>query len=328
MSDEHIWTPVEAPAFAGPTLVGAAPAGQPPVSPVPPVLDEPAFAAAPTQLPGAAEDPFGRKPERGRLRNRIASVIAALVALAAKFGTALKAILVALPNLKLFATMGTGLIAVASYSLFFGWPLAAVFVVLIFVHEMGHVIQLRREGIKASAPMFIPFMGAFIAAKSLGENALAEARVGLAGPILGSLGAACVAIAGVLLHSDLLLAAAYLGFLINLINLIPVVPFDGGRAMAAVAPVMWFLGLAGLVAIGVLLHNPFVLVFIVLAMFEFPRRWSQLRSRSLASAAYYRVPKRSRVLVGLLYVGLAVALLLGMDATHILYSNGHYLGNI
>ena len=75
--------------------------------------------------------------------------------------------------------------SVAAYSLFWGWEFAAGFVVLLFLHEMGHVIALRREGIKASAPMFIPFLGAAIFSKSLGENALAEARVGLAGPILG-----------------------------------------------------------------------------------------------------------------------------------------------
>ena len=67
---------------------------------------------------------------------------------------------------------------------------------LLFVHEMGHVIQLRREGVEASAPVFIPFLGAVVWAKSLGGNALAEARVGLAGPVLGTLGAAaCLPIA-------------------------------------------------------------------------------------------------------------------------------------
>ena len=323
MGDEQIWRPVEAPAFAGPAL-GAAPPAAP--AQAAPLIDERGFGGTPIARP--TEDPFGRRQQRGRLRNRIASGLAGLAALGAKFAAVIKALFIALPNLKLFATMGTAAVAVASYSLFFGWPLAAVFVLLIFVHEMGHVIQLRREGVQASAPMFIPFMGAFIAAKSLGENALAEARVGLAGPILGTLGAVCVAVAGVLTHSDLLIAAAYLGFFINLINLIPVVPFDGGRAMAAVAPAMWFVGIGGLVAIGVLLHNPFVFLFIVLALFEMPRRWSQLRSRSLASAAYYRVPRRHRILVGLVYVALAIGLLVGMDATHILYSGGHYLGNI
>src|SRR2546425_263379 len=108
--------------------------------------------------------------------------------------------------------------------------------------------QLRREGIKASAPMFIPFMGALITAKSLGENALAEARVGLAGPVLGSLGAAACLAIGEATNSDLFRALAYVGFFLNLFNLLPVVPLDGGRAMAAMAPWVWFVGLGVLVA--------------------------------------------------------------------------------
>jgi Zn-dependent protease len=188
---------------------------------------------------------------------------------------------------------------------------------------MGHVIQLRREGIKASTPMFIPFLGAAIFSRSLGDNALAEARVGLAGPILGTLGAVAVAVTGALTGSDLLLALAYIAFFLNLINLIPVVPFDGGRAMAAVAPSMWFLGIGGLVAMAVLLGNPFLLIFILLALREMPRRWRQLRSRSIEQAAYYRVPRRSRIAVGLVYIGLIAVLAVGMAQTHILVSAGH-----
>jgi Zn-dependent protease len=266
------------------------------------------------------------------MRKRIGSALAALAALVAKFWAIVKAALIALPKLKLVGTAGTALVSIAAYALFFGPAFAIGLVALLFVHEMGHVIQLRREGLRASAPMFVPFLGAFIAAKSLGENALAEARVGIAGPILGTLGAALVAIAGALLQpsyaGDLLLALAYFGFFLNLLNLIPVVPFDGGRVMSAVAPGMWFLGVAGLVALVVLFHNPFLLVFIVLALLELPRRWRALRSRSLVTAAYYRVPRRSRIALGLLYGALIVALVIGMDTTHILRSGAHTLGSL
>jgi Zn-dependent protease len=105
------------------------------------------------------------------------------------------------------------------------------------------VIQLRRDGIRASAPVFVPFLGAVVGMKQMPDDALMEARVGLAGPILGSAGAAvCLAIA-VAANSPMLRALAYVGFLINLINLVPLVPFDGGRAMAAMAPGLWFVGL-------------------------------------------------------------------------------------
>ncbi len=280
-----------------------------------------------------AENPFGETGRRGRvpaggLRKRLGSIFAGLIALIAKFGVAIKALFVALPNLKLLTTAGTALVSVAAYSIFWGWEFAAGFVVLLFLHEMGHVLQLRREGIKASAPMFIPFMGAVITAKSLGENALAEARVGLAGPILGSLAAAAVALAGVLTGSDMLLALAYVGFLINLFNLLPVVPLDGGRAMAAMAPWMWFLGFGGLVALVFVFPNPILFIIILFGGMETWRRWKLRGTRSLQQAAYYRVSPRNRMLVGAVYIGLIVALAFGMYETHILASAGHSFGSI
>jgi Zn-dependent protease len=266
--------------------------------------------------------PFGA--ERRTLRNRLGGALAAIGALLAKF----KAVLLLLPKLKLLTTAGTALVSVAAYSLFWGWQFAAGFVVLLFVHEMGHVIALRREGIRASAPMFIPFLGAVITSKSLGDNALAEARVGLAGPILGSLGAAAVAVVGSLTHSDLLTALAYVGFLINLFNLLPVVPLDGGRAMAAMAPWMWFLGFGALVLMVFLYPNPILLIIVLFGGMETWRRWQLRKTRSIEQAAYYRVAPVHRMLVGAVYIGLIAALAFGMHETHILTSGGHSFGSL
>jgi Zn-dependent protease len=280
--------------------------------------------------PQAGGSPFGeqRRGPTSRLRGRIGSALAAIAALVAKFFATIKGALLLLPKLKLLTTGGTALVSVAAYSLFFGWTFAVGFVILLFVHEMGHVLQLRREGLKASAPMFIPFFGAVVMAKSLGENALAEARVGLAGPVLGTAGAAvCLAI-GEATNSDLLRALAYIGFFLNLINLVPVVPFDGGRAMAAMAPAMWFVGLAALLALLLLSHNPFLLIFLFLGGMETWRRWKQRKTRSLEQAAYYRVSPRNRWLVGLVYIGLIVALVAGMDAAHILSTGGHSFSHL
>jgi Zn-dependent protease len=232
-------------------------------------------------------------------------------------------VLLALKNVKLFAFSLTFLVSLAAYTSIWGWRFALGFMVLLMVHEMGHVIQLRREGVKASAPMFIPFLGAVVAARSLGENALAEARVGLAGPVLGTAGAAvCWAIAEAT-GSDLLRALAYVGFFLNLFNLLPVVPLDGGRAMAAMAPWMWFLGLGALVALVLVLPNPILLIIIVFAGIETYRRWKARKTRSLEQAAYYRVSPRNRLLVGAVYIGLIVVLALGMHEAHILSSAGH-----
>jgi Zn-dependent protease len=285
---------------------------------------------APVSGDAAGADPFGtqRRSRTQSLRKRIGSMLAAIGAAIAKFFTAIKGLVLLLPKVKLLTTSGTALVSVAAYSLFWGWRFAAGFVVLLFVHEMGHVIQLRREGIKASTPMFIPFLGAAIFSKSLGDNALAEARVGLAGPILGTLGATAVAIVAWLTGSTLLLALAYVGFLINLFNLLPVVPLDGGRAMAAMAPWMWFLGFGALVAMVFVFPNPILLIIILFGGMETWRRWQARRTRSLQQAAYYRVAPRHRVLVGAVYIGLIVALAFGMHETHVLSAGGHSFGSI
>ncbi|HEX4629277.1 MAG TPA: site-2 protease family protein [Gemmatimonadales bacterium] len=250
------------------------------------------------------------------------------MALAAKFWAVVKGAVLLLPKFKLLTTAGTAFVSVAAYSLFFGWTFAVGFVVLLFVHEMGHVIQLRREGLKATAPMFIPFLGAVVMAKSLGENALAEARVGLAGPVLGTAGSGvCLAI-GEATNSDLLRALAYIGFFLNLINLVPLVPFDGGRAMAAMAPAMWFIGLGAMVALLLVTGNPFLLVFILLGGMETWRRWKLRNTRSLEQAAYYRVSPRNRLMVGAVYIGLIVLLAFGMHEAHILASGAHSFSSV
>jgi Zn-dependent protease len=248
---------------------------------------------------------------------RIGTGALAVGALLAKFAAKLKLLLVALPKLKLLTTSGSMLVSIAAYSLFFGWTFAVGFVLLLLVHEMGHVIQLRREGIKASAPMFIPFLGAVVAAKSLGENATAEARVGLAGPVLGSLGAAALIPVYLLTGDEIWRALAFTGFFLNLFNLLPVVPLDGGRAMAAMAPWMWFVGFGALVAATIAFPNPILLIILLFGGLETWRRWRQRRAGGEEQEAYYRVTPRARAAVAAVYVGLIVALAVGMDVSHL-----------
>ncbi len=257
-------------------------------------------------------------PGSGRRRfewRRIWAPIAAVGALLLKFGAKAKALIFLLPKIKLFTTSATMLVSIAAYSLIWGWKFAIGFVALIFVHEMGHVLQLRREGVKASAPMFIPFLGAVIWAKSLGQNALAEARVGLAGPVLGSLGAAALIPVANATGNDLYQALAFTGFFLNLFNLLPVVPLDGGRAMAALSPVMWFVGFAGLVALLFVFPNPIMLLILVFGGLETWRRWQERKSGE--NADYYKVSPRNRALVAIVYLALIALLAFGMSETHL-----------
>jgi Zn-dependent protease len=262
-----------------------------------------------------ATDPFAVEQQRPSPWKRVGSGIAAVAVVLAKLGAKAKALLLLAPKLKLLTTSGTMLVSVAAYSLIWGWTFAVGFVVLLLVHELGHVIQLRREGIPASAPFFIPFLGAVVSAKSLGDDAVAEARVGLAGPVLGSLGAlACLGVYAAT-GDEFWRALAFTGFFLNLFNLAPVVPLDGGRAMAAMAPWMWFVGFAALAVVGLLWPNPIIWLILLFGGMETWRRWQGRKSPE--ARRYYDVPPRARLAVAVVYVGLAVALVLGMDATHL-----------
>jgi Zn-dependent protease len=251
------------------------------------------------------------QPERKTLRNRLGGVIAALAVLLGKF----KSVLFLLPKLKILSTSGTMLVSVAAYALIWGWTFAVGFVVLLFVHEMGHVLQLRREGIKASAPLFIPFMGAFVGMKQMPQNAAAEARVGLAGPVLGSLACLVPLALWKTTGNEFWAALAFTGFFLNLFNLLPVLPLDGGRAMAALSPWMWIVGFGLLVGATFAFPNPIMVLILLLGGMETLRRWRERKSPQAQS--YHRVSGRQRALIAGVYILLAIGLAIGMDATHL-----------
>ena len=148
--------------------------------------------AAPAPEPPAPPPPA---PSRARVRSRAKRLLGPLFVaglFVVKFAAKLKALLLLLPKLKVLTTSASMLVSVAAYAVIWGWRFAVGFVALLFVHEMGHVIQMKREGVKISGMLFIPFLGAAVGARSMGGNALAEARIGLAGPVLGTLAAAAL----------------------------------------------------------------------------------------------------------------------------------------
>jgi Zn-dependent protease len=288
----------------------------PPVAPTTPYTPAVSSAGGYGEVPAhPAEGPIHPGPGRRVDWRKLTAPLVAAALLAVKFGAKLKALVLLLPKIKVLSTSGTMLVSIAAYSLIWGWKFALGFVLLIFVHEMGHVLQLRREGISASAPMFIPFLGAVIWAKSLGDNALAEARVGLAGPILGSLAAAALIPVAAATGDDLFTALAFTGFFLNLFNLLPIVPLDGGRAAAALSPSLWIIGLIGILAFVVLFPNPIILIIAFVVAIEGWRRWRERKSPE--AQEYYRVAPRNRVLVAAVYLGLIALLTLGMAGTHI-----------
>jgi Zn-dependent protease len=183
--------------------------------------------------------------------------LGAMGALAAKFKWAVllllgkgKLLLVGLTQVKTVLSMA---VALGVYTMAYGWKFAAGLIASIYVHEMGHVAWLRRYGIPASAPMFVPGLGAFVRLKSHPATPAQDARVGLAGPVWGAAAAVvCLAI-GSGGGWPTFMAIARVGAWINLFNLIPVWQLDGGRGFAALsrsqrgwaAGVLWLLALVG-----------------------------------------------------------------------------------
>jgi Zn-dependent protease len=255
-------------------------------------------------------EPVRHEP-RFRFLRKLWVPIALLIGLLAKF----KAVFFAVWKLKVVSTSATMLVSVAAYALLWGWKFAVGFVVLLFIHEMGHVFEARRQGLPVSAPMFIPFLGALITLKQMPPNAWKEAQIALAGPILGSLGAAGFWVAGEAIDSELLVALAFVGFLLNLFNLLPVSPLDGGRAAGAIHPVLWFVGLVGLVALTIVAPNPILILVLLLGGMDVWQRW-KMRAHP-EQQAYYRIAPWQRAVVGVTYLGLAASLAVGMSATHI-----------
>jgi Zn-dependent protease len=271
-------------------------------APEPPTLPDPEA----TEHGERGYEPVHPRWGVGELLRKLFAPIIALAFLLIKFGGFLL-------KFKVVTTGASMLVSIAAYAWLWGLPFAIGFVLLIFVHELGHVIELRRQGVPASAPLFIPFLGAVIGMKQLPDDAWKEARVALAGPIVGSVGAAVCWAAGEAADSDLLIALAFVGFFLNLFNLIPIVPLDGGRAAAALHPVFWFLGLLLMVGLVVVAPNPILVLIVVLGALDLWRRW---RERGEAGD-YYRLPAWQRATVGVVYLGLAAVLALSMSATYV-----------
>jgi Zn-dependent protease len=215
----------------------------------------------PQRRPGAAR----------RALEWLGGAIVALGGLALKFGA-------------VFVKFAALFVSVGAYALLGGWQWGIGIVALIFVHEMGHWLEAKRQGLRVSAPMFIPFIGAYVTIKHAGLTPWRSATIALAGPFLGGIGAAVCWWIGESRDSHLFTTLGYTGFFLNLFNLIPIGFLDGG-AVARAAGEAWRMPV---------IH------------FE-----GGVPMRALE-------PDRSRaMLIGALYVGLAILLIYGMTQTHV-----------
>jgi len=201
------------------------------------------------------------------------------------------------------------LVSLGVYAMIYGWRYAAGFIALLFLHEMGHYAVARQSGLNVGLPAFVPFVGAWIELKDQPMNVETEAKVAFAGPFIGSLGAFTIYFLARAYDSNLLLALAYAGFILNLFNLLPLSPLDGGRITAILSPRVWLLGVPCLLALIFYWPSPMLLVIALLAIPQLIKAWNY-DPKAPENIAYYSVAAETRIEYAVLYLGLAILLAL------------------
>lgn len=223
---------------------------------------------------------------------------------------------------KLAATGGTMLISLLVYAQVWGWQFAAGFLGLLLLHELGHAIAAWQRGIDTGAPVFIPFVGALIAIKDQPRDAETEAYIALGGPFLGTIATLATYGLARVYESDLLLAVAYSGFFLNLVNLLPVSPLDGGRITAVVSPRIWLIGAPMMIAMILYRPSPAFLMIAILAIPQVIKAWTY-DPAAAENQAYYGVPTKTKIEYGALYLALAAGLGLMTYNVHIMLAHLH-----
>lgn len=208
---------------------------------------------------------------------------------------------------KLATSGGTMLLSLVVYATIWGWRYAAGFIALLFAHEMGHYFAARQRGLAVGAPAFIPFVGAWIALKDKPIDVETEAYVAIAGPVVGTVAALAVYLWARSEDSGLLLAISYAGLFLNLFNLLPISPLDGGRVTAVLSPRIWFVGVPILVALMLYRPSPMLLMVAILAAPQLISAW-RYDPHAPENVAYYGVPLQTKLEYGSAYLALAALL--------------------
>jgi len=227
------------------------------------------------------------------------------------------------PALKTVLSMA---LSAAVYSFYLGWPFAIGFTLLVLVHEVGHLVAARTFGLRVSAPVFIPFLGAFIQLKEAPPNAWVEAVIGIGGPLFGTMAAAVPYFLYVSTGDPFWALLAHWGFAINLFNLAPVGSLDGGRIATAVSTWLWVPGYGVLMLLlasrwmaagsfSSFLNSNFIMLAIL--VMGLPRLFSLFRPQTERERRFFDIPMSQRWLMGAMYFGLIALLYVGMRFTNI-----------
>ncbi len=214
---------------------------------------------------------------------------------------------------KFLMTGGTMLISIVTYAFVYGWRYAVGLVGLIFAHEMGHYIAAKQSKLDVGAPCFIPFVGAWIQLKEQPMNAEVEAFVGMAGPLVGSAAAFVCYLVAESNGSMLLMAIAYSGFMLNLFNLIPITPLDGGRIVSVISPRIWYVGIPVIIGLFIWRPSPMLLM---LAILFIPKVIEALKNKDFEKSAYYMANRATRINYAVQYLMLALFLSITVFMIH------------
>jgi len=246
------------------------------------------------------QSPYHRSPQPGSSNRNTAGWLTGLGAAAIAFLKYGGLLLLKIPAL---GTLVSVLISFAAYAWIRGPWFAAALIAMLFIHEMGHVVEIRRQGMQATVPIFIPFLGAAIFQRSHPTTALKQAQIGIAGPIAGTIGATAAYLLYLSTGWDVLLLAAFLGFILNLFNLIPVWQLDGSWILAPVSK--WvYVGGYGLVILAVLwLHSIFLIIIALFGISSLIQRF-----RAAESPYYTSVPTQARWALAAAWLTLVVFL--------------------
>lgn len=224
--------------------------------------------------------------------------------------TKLKFLFVLLKLSKFVSTFGSMLLMIYVYAQMYGWAFGVGFVTLLLIHEMGHYLTAKKVKLDVSLPLFIPFVGALISMKEEPESAVVEAKIAAGGPLLGSLGALICLIFSYIFKEEFFIALAYTGFMLNLFNLIPLHPLDGGRIVSAISPKMWLIGIPiGIIAL-FKFFNPIILFMLVLGVIQVYKQYKN------PDKSYYEVKAYERAIFAIIYFGLILLLGIGITSIH------------
>ncbi|MBS4174217.1 site-2 protease family protein [Bacillus sp. FJAT-49736] len=179
----------------------------------------------------------------------------------------LKYLIVVLKIAKLH-TLISLLISVGAYTLLYGWKFGVGLVYLLFIHEMGHMVAARQKGVPTTAAVFIPFIGAAVGIKEKPKSIKDDVYISFMGPVAGLLSILPFFVLYYMTHELFWLALFQVGAMINLFNLIPMMPLDGGRIAKMLSKKLIIIGLVVIAIAAIISPDPILILLVIFGIFQ------------------------------------------------------------